>query len=64
MVRNGVDDIITVSYVIDMKEQLKQTALRIPPKLKARLDSYCEENEMKMTPVILEALRQYLDKQG
>lgn len=41
--------------------KVKSFPLRIPPKLKAELNSIAERDERTLTEVILNALREYVD---
>lgn len=41
---------------------VKQFALRIPPKLRARLEEIAEEREVNMTYLILDALRDLVEQ--
>lgn len=36
--------------------------LRIPPKLRSKLEEYCEISEKSKTEVVLEAIRKYLEE--
>jgi predicted DNA-binding protein len=43
-------------------ENKKRFTFNFPPKLRARLDAYCENTEKTLTSVIIDAVIEYLDK--